>query len=143
MATSYFLKNHLKDKFFILSNVIVVKIKKGDNVANDIAIFAKDEVKDPLSLKYADIPPKIVFEIDIKASLENFEDEKDYCYKKTQKLLDFGVEKVVWVMSDVKKTLVASQTGPWLIVNWHDDVEVFDGLHFNLTQLLKEEGIEI
>lgn len=142
-AIAYFLKSHLKADYFILSNEIGVNLKKGSNVANDIAVFSKEKVKDPLSLNYANIPPKIVVEVDIKASIENFQDKTDYFYKKTQRLLDFGVEKVIWVMSDVKKILIATPTGPWLIVNWHDEVEVFDGLSFNLTQLLKDEGVDI
>lgn len=94
-------------------------------------------------MKYANVPPRIVFEVDTKASLKNFEAQNDYFYKKNQKLLDFGVEKVIWVVSDVRKILVASQTGPWLIVNWHDNVDVFDGFYFNLIELLQEEGVEI
>ncbi len=143
MAISYFLKKQLEEYYFILSNEIGVNIKKGNHVANDIAVIAKNKVKNPSSQNYANVPPKIVFEVDIKAATENFANKNDYFYKKTQKLLDFGVEKVIWVMTDVRKILIAVPDNPWLLVNWHDDVEVFDGHSFNLTQLLKDEGVEI
>lgn len=138
-----FLNRNISDNYFVGTNESGLHLDKNVNFANDIQIIDKKSITDYFSEKYLDFAPKIVVEVDIKASIENFNDKNDYFYKKTQRLLDFGVEKVIWVMSDVKKILIASPTGPWLIVNWHDDVEVFTGLSFNLTQLLKDEGVDI
>jgi len=63
-------------------------------------------------------------------------------YEKTQRLLDFGVERVIWITTQPKKIFLATQTAPWLTQNWDADVPVLDNVVLNLAGLLTEEGIE-
>ena len=63
-------------------------------------------------------------------------------YVKTNKLLEFGVAKVIWVMSSSKRVMIATPTDDWRIVDWHKDIEVLDGISFNIGQYLKSEGSE-
>ena len=40
-------------------------MRKNDNVANDIAIYRKEDIKNFFSKKYFDVPPRLVIEVDI------------------------------------------------------------------------------
>ncbi|MFN3851281.1 MAG: Uma2 family endonuclease [Spirosomataceae bacterium] len=142
MAISYFLKSKTGKKFYVLSNEIGVSVAKKDSFANDIALFAKSEIANPQSEKYANIPPRVVIEVDTKADMGKFESPDEYFYRKTQKMLDFGVEKVIWVMTGTRKIMIAENQKPWLIVDWNVEIDVMDDIKFTLTDLLKEEGIE-
>ncbi len=77
----------------------------------DIAIFEKKTIRNELlSTKYVKTAPKVVIEIDTKADLKK-KDMFAYVTKKTDDLLDAGVEKIIWILTAHKKTLLAEQ-GP-------------------------------
>ncbi|MFB0907105.1 MAG: hypothetical protein QMB03_02270 [Spirosomataceae bacterium] len=81
----------------IRTNEVGLHLSTKSNLSADIAIYGKPEsTLDFPSLKYADSPPKTVIEVDIKMDIPNsFQSEDDYLKKKTEKLLEFGVEKVI------------------------------------------------
>ena len=58
--------------------------------------------------RHTDVPPKITIKIDVKAEYEDLT-ELGYIYKKTQKLLNFDVEKVIWIITSVGKVTVSTQ----------------------------------
>jgi hypothetical protein len=68
--------------------------------------------------------------------------ELGYIYKKTQKLLNFGVEKVIWITTSVGKVTVSTQEKNWETMDWSKDVEIMDGYSFNVVDYLKKQGIE-
>ncbi len=88
---------------------------------------------------YADVPPKIVIEVDIMADPTDMHPDT-YFFKKTQKLLDFGVEKVIWITTYTKKITVATPNAPWQVMDWHDDVEVLNGIVCNVGNYLAGKG---
>ena len=94
-----------------------------------------------ISTKYTDVPPKIAIEIDVKAEYEDLT-ELGYIYKKTQKLLNFGVEKVIWIITSVGKVTVSTQEKNWETMDWNKDVEIMDGHSFNVANYLKKQGVE-
>lgn len=57
---------------------------------------------------------------------------------KIQKLLDFGVEEVVWFFTNAKKVLVAKQNQQWITVNWSDDIQILS-YQLNIEQLFEAE----
>ena len=67
--------------------------------------------------------------------------ESGYVYEKTERLLDFGVERVIWITTQPRKIFVATRTAPWTTQNWDADVPVLDDVVLNLAGLLTEEGI--
>jgi hypothetical protein len=81
----------------IRTNEVGLHLSTKSNLSADIAIYGKPEsTLDFSSLKYADSPPKTVIEVDIKMDIPNsFQSEDDYLKKKTEKLLEFGVEKMI------------------------------------------------
>jgi Uma2 family endonuclease len=126
-----------RKKYQALASELGIHLDKGSNRACDIAIYEKtalQTVED--EEKYLDIPPKIAFEIDLKADLENILPE-NYYQKKTQQLLDFGVEKLIWVSTNPRKVMVATPDAPWIILNWTDTFEIMEDLPLNLAQLME------
>ncbi len=138
-----FLFTQINRKAYLLAtNESGVHLEKGNNLSNDIAIFNRAGLA--LTEKYFDVPPRVAIEIDVNIEPEEFAGgETGYVHEKTQRLLDFGVERVIWVTTQPKKIFVATQTAPWLTQNWDADVPVLDDVVLNLAGLLKEEGIEV
>ncbi|MFZ4647561.1 MAG: Uma2 family endonuclease, partial [Gemmataceae bacterium] len=68
--------------------------------------------------------------------------ETGYLYKKTHKLFDFGVQKLIWVLTDAQVVMIAT---PKLIetVSWNKDVEIMDGHSFNIGAYLAKKGITV
>lgn len=130
-----------RKKYRIFSNEIGNHIDHRNNFSNDIAVFDKAILTaDKINLKYADVAPKLAIEIDVKADLSN-PNHIDYLHQKTQKLLDFGVEKVIWIMTFSKKIIIAEPEKDWITKDWHKPVEIFEGHFFNIGEYLDEEEI--
>jgi len=102
----------------------------------DIAVFERE--KFTFSGGYTKIPPKVAIEIDTKADLSNYHSVEDYIFEKTQELLDAGVERVVWILTKPKKVMVATKNQKWVVQNWNEPFEVFEGIEINLSELVKE-----
>ena len=133
--------DNLKNKYFILGNEVGFKFAPRSWYNLDIAIIEKEKLK-KLSNKYLTVAPKIIIEIDTKADLRKFENPQDYFHRKTQDLLDSGVEKVIWIFTKDKKVWVAEKNKRWIITNWDDTIYVIDDLTLNIEDLLKKEGID-
>ncbi len=125
----------------ILTNEIGLHINHRNNLSGDIVIYEKAILPVKSADKhYISIPPKIQIEVDLDASTENFESPDNYIYAKTNKLLEFGTEKVIWVLSATKKVLVATPNADWQVIAWNKDIEIIDNITFNVGKYLLEEG---
>lgn len=130
-----------RSKYYIATNEAGLHFKKKNNIANDIAIYNKALLTpDKISKKYADVPPQVVIEIDTKVETEN---DTIGINLKTQKMLDFGVERVIWIFTESRKVMVAVAGEDWLIKDWNKDVEIMDGHLFNIATYLEKEGIKL
>lgn len=141
-AIQRFLYGVLSADYVIASNEAGLHLKKNDNIANDIAIYLREEITDKLSKKYYDFPAKLVIEVDVdvEADTEKSEELK-YVLTKIRKMLDFGVEKVIWILSENRKIIVATPHEDWVFKDWNADIPLFDSLVLNLEVLLKENRI--
>ena len=144
MATliSYFIKEKFPSNYICLGNELGLKLALKSRRNLDLAVYDKNKLADRsvlFSNQYAQTPPQIVFEIDTRADLSAFEAPADYYHRKTQQLLDFGVEKVVWVFTGSRKYLFAEPGKKWTIGNWSEEMELLPGVVLNLEQLL--EGV--
>lgn len=142
---AYILKTlyrNLDDNLYnILTNEQGLHLNRKNNLSADIAIYEKTKLSAAQADKhYATLPPKIQIEVDINADTEEELSETSYIQQKTDKLLAFGVEKVIWVLSDSKKVIVATPHDNWQMIDWHKDIEVVDGVGFCIGGYLKEEG---
>ncbi len=115
---------------------------KKDNVASDIVIYDKKEFQNySLRNQYLRIPPRVVIEVDIVAEAKELSDNQGYVYKKTDKLLAFGVEKVICFFSSSQKVMIAEPNSAWLISDWSQTISLFGDYEFSLTQLIEKDGI--
>lgn len=129
-----------EDDFTILSSETGLHLNKHNNLAGDILIFANATLPiEAINELYADVPPKIVIEVDITIDPTDL-DHDSYIFQKTQKLLDFGVEKVIWITTQTKKVTVATPYDDWQIKDWHKDVEILEGIRFNIGAYLTKKG---
>lgn len=128
--------------YFVLTGEPGVHLDHRNNLANDIAIYDQMVLTpDKISKKYATVPPQIAIEVDIEADTAEIT-ENGYIYKKTRKLFEFGVQKIIWVLTDPQVVLIAT---PERIetVDWDKDVEIMDGHSFNIGAYLVKKGIKI
>lgn len=132
-----------EEQFWVFSNEAGLHLGKGNNLAGDIFVF-KTQLLPPgaINTKYAQVPPLLAFEIDIKADLEK-ESDLRYIHRKIQKLLDFGTQKVFWVLTETRKVVVAEASQPSVLtVDWDQEIVIQPGLHFNIGAYLHQRGID-
>ena len=131
------------DQYRVLSNEIGSHIDTGNNLSNDIAIYEKSVLPAAkISKKYPDVPPKIAIEIDTEADVSELTGF-GYIYKKSKKLLDFGVEKVIWIMTNTQTVTIMEKGKDWQVREWDQDMVLMDGHVFNIGNYLKAEGIVV
>ena len=138
-----FLTPLLKKEYKVIAGELGLHLQQNDNVSVDIAIIAR-EMYQPSRFKgkYIDYPPRVVVEIDISIDpTASFGSDSEYVNIKTQSLLDFGVEQVIWVFTRSRKIVVAEKNTPWLTMNWHEIVTVL-GHSFSIEQLIEEDGFD-
>jgi Uma2 family endonuclease len=130
-------------KYRIFSNEAGVHIQHKGDFSYDIAVYEKlGLTADKISKKYADVPCKLAIEIDVKIDISQAKDY-DYVQRKTQKLLDFGVEKVIWLFTETQKVMTATQAEDWRTANWEKTIDLIEGLSFNIAEYLKNEGVDL
>lgn len=129
-------------RYLLSTNESGLHLALNSNLGNDLAIFEKEKVG-KLKGKFFDVPPKVVIEVDIKADVADFPLKLDgYLIQKSQKLIDFGVDKVIWILTEPQKIYVIDRNDPtWYIVNWSETIVVLDDCTLNIKQLLDDEEI--
>jgi Uma2 family endonuclease len=135
------LNRNLQDNFEVYSSESGIHLAKNSNLAADIAIY-EDLPAQAVTKKYMSVPPRIVIEVDIDIDPDSMH-ELEYVETKTQKMLDFGVQKVIWILTYVRKVIIATPNNPtWLMIDWSQDIEVLNGITFNIHNYLNERGID-
>ncbi|QMW02663.1 Uma2 family endonuclease [Spirosoma foliorum] len=140
-ALHLYLGNHVNRKaYWVVTNEPGLHIQLGDNLSNDIAVYEKEKVT--VKGKFFDVAPKVVVEVDIKVDLEAFPAmEQDYVYEKTQAMLNFGTERVIWITTKSRKVFVATKGETWITLDWAATIPVLDAVTLNVADILTEEGV--
>lgn len=140
-----FLNINLPNNYILGASELGLHISENNNFAADIAIYEKRNLKINLaSTKYSPIPPKIIIEVDIKAEESDyFQNEEEYFHRKTEKLLEWGVEKVIWVFSKSKRVLVADNLKTWSFNSWDLPFTIVENYEINLWDEMLANGFEI
>ncbi len=146
-ALQWLIINLLKDYFqpifgkthWILSGEGGLHVSHKTNPSLDFVILPKSAFSlKTAKNKYIETPPRVVIEVDTKADFEALPlSPGSYYIKKTELLLNFGVEEVIWIFTQVEKVMVARPNQPWLIVDWKDEIEVL-GHRFSIQQMIDE-----
>lgn len=122
--------------YAIVTNELGLHLGYRNNLSNDIAIIERNRIQNKRSVKYATVPPKVAIEVDVRADYEQeFESFNDYINQKTQKLLDFGVEKVIWILSSELQEVRVSKPSQTSIHAWTETIEILDGVTFCLNDM--------
>ncbi|MCF0073082.1 hypothetical protein LZD49_21565 [Dyadobacter sp. CY261] len=75
-----------------------------------IWLFEKASIKNVFSQSYADVPPKLPIEVDVKIEAGQFPDPDDYISRKSEKMIEFGTERVIWILTDNRKIMVMDRS---------------------------------
>jgi Uma2 family endonuclease len=137
-----FLNKTLADNYWVGASESGLHLALNQNLSMDIPIFRVEQISN-LTTKYINIPPKILIEVDIEADTENFENDFDYYFTKTQKLLDFGVEKVIWIFTGAQKVIISTPNQEWRTVDWNASIEVMPNIAFCIAELLEKGGFKV
>jgi len=131
-----------KKLYRVLTGEVGNRIEKKKS-SLDVAIFEKS-VQTPghINRRYTNVPPKIVLEVDVRVENEEMSNDGIILFR-TGKLLEMGVEKIIWIFTLYKKIMVAEKGKDWVTFDWDRDVEILDGITFNIPQYLEEEGITL
>ncbi|USJ35295.2 Uma2 family endonuclease [Dyadobacter fanqingshengii] len=131
-----------RQKYIIATNEAGLHLDKRNNLSGDIMIFDKDVLTiDKIDTHYSKVHPKVSIEIDLDVELETFT-ENGYITIKTQKLLGFGTDKVIWFLTKPKSVMIATKDGEWQTFSWDHDIEILDGITCNVGKYLKDKGSE-
>ena len=136
--------NALEDQpYWVMSNEVGNNLSKKSKMAYDIAVFDKTTLPpERISANYANVPPKLVIEVDVKIESESKTPDDIVWQIKTQKLLTSGVEKVIWFFTKTQKVLIARPNEDWILADWQRDIEIWEGLTINVAQYLAKQGIQ-
>lgn len=141
-----FAQNLNWDKYQPVCGEVGNHLDHRSNLALDVAVY-DNSVLTPqkINLKYIDVHPKIVVEIDVRVKLEdptaNVFDR--YVLKKVKKLLAFGTERIIWVFTQSDTIIVAKPGNTWEVFNLDQDVLLLENLSMNIGGYLKSRGIEL
>ena len=112
----------------------------------DVAVYDKSVLTpDKITSKYADVPAKLVIEVDVNVEMAESSGNlfETFVLPKIRNLHQFGTEKVIWIFTQSKTVIIANPDDNWQVVEWDKDVELMNGVKFNIAKYLKSEGIDI
>jgi Uma2 family endonuclease len=137
-----FLNRNLEDKYIVGSSEAGLHVQSRNNFSSDIVIYEADQFQNrSFTRNYSEIPPRVVIEIDIQGDFPDQQEFANYYLKKTQKLLDFGVQQLIWFFTDVRKVVIAEPNKPWLTVDWQEEITIFDQYRFSIKNLIESSGL--
>jgi Uma2 family endonuclease len=129
--------------FYVFTGEGGLHIDKGNNLSGDVLVFEKEKLTPNLiDTHYLNIPPLIDIEVDVEIDNGTFTDI-EYIQRKTDNLLTFGTQKVIWILTKAQKIIVAEPNKDWLMIDWQKDIEIMNGITFNIPQFLDKEGVTV
>jgi Uma2 family endonuclease len=136
-------RNLDENLFYVFTGEGGLHLDKGNNLSGDVLVFEKSVLTpDLIDTHYLNIPPLIDIEVDVEIDNSTFSDF-EYIQKKTKKLLEFGTQKVIWILTKTKTIIVAEPNQDWLMIDWAKDVEILNKINFNIQNYLIKEGINV
>ncbi|MBO0932845.1 Uma2 family endonuclease [Fibrella aquatilis] len=131
-----------RKKYRMLTSEPGLHLGPNENLACDVMIYDRDVLtNDRINVKCVDVPPLVAIEVDVRVELQT-EGEISYVFRKTGQLFAFGVQRVVWVVSDLKQVLVFEKGIDAVeYKEWHQPIEIIPGVAINIGAYLDEEGI--
>lgn len=129
-------------KYWVLTGEVGSHLSHRKNASHDLVVIEKRLLPPGnVSNRYADVPARVVIEIDTNIEYGTDLPVENYVQQKTQQTLDFGTEKVIWIFTATQKVMVATPGADWTISNWTKTIDVLDDVRFNLAEYIEQEGI--
>ncbi len=131
-------------KYEIFMGEVGSHLDHRNNMGLDVTVYDKKILTpDKITNKYIDVSPKIVIEIDVNVEMEDRNSNlfEEFVLRKVRKLHQFGAEKIVWIFSKSKTVIVALPDNTWKVMEWDAEIELLEGIKFNIANYLKKEGI--
>ena len=131
-------------KYHVFVGEAGAHIDHRNNLSLDLTVFDQSILTpDKITTKYIDVHPKIVIEIDVNVELEEpgVNTFDAFVLRKVKKLHQFGAEKIIWIFSKSKTVIIATPDNKWDVINWDNEVEILDGVSFNVAKYLQKKGI--
>ncbi|GGD68310.1 hypothetical protein GCM10011514_35520 [Emticicia aquatilis] len=125
-----------RKNYTITTNETGLHLGHKNNLSTDIGIFLKEKVI--LSDNYFEVAPEVAIEVDVKIDTEDL----DYVFSKSEEMMNFGTQKILWVITKHRKIMVFSKNTPTQVFDWNNDIAVMEGITLNLQQLLDDEGVD-
>lgn len=122
-----------------------IHLGPNENMGLDIAVFERAMLSsDQIGGKYANVAPRLVIEIDINIETAPHSNNlfEDYAMLKIKRLLEFGVQKVIWIFTKSRMVFIAEPEAKWFFDSWEHEIELMDGIRFNVYDTLVAEGVD-
>ncbi|MEO0145153.1 MAG: hypothetical protein ABIL89_04225 [candidate division WOR-3 bacterium] len=133
---SDYLENLIKEEYILIPHPLKIAITEKSYRVVDMSIYKKEDFEKIKDKEYVEISPLVAFQVDIKAKIKKAED-LEYVYNKIMDLFNMQTIRVIWIFTSPKIILEAQKNQDWFIKKWKENIEVIDGIYFNLKQLLK------
>ena len=124
-----------RKKYLLTTNETGLHLGNNNNLSTDIGIFLKENVV--LNDKYFEIAPEIAIEVDVKIDTNDIE----YVFSKSAEMMNFGTQKILWVLTKHKKIMLFSKNETTQVLDWENDIYLMEGVVLNIQKLIEEEGI--
>jgi hypothetical protein len=136
------LNKNLDEMMYLpMTGEIGLHLSNRNNLSGDIMLYHIGQIE-KFTKRYFDVPPLLQVEVDVEIDTENIS-QNLYVTRKTQRLLEFGVKKVIWVFTATQSVWVAEPEQDWRIINWNKDIELFEGISMNLGAYLAKMNVEL
>lgn len=136
------LNKNLDEMMYLpMTGEIGLHLSNRNNLSGDIMLYHIGQIE-KFTKRYFDVPPLLQVEVDVEIDTENIS-QNLYVTRKTQRLLEFGVKKVIWVFTATQSVWVAEPEQDWRIINWNKEIELFEGISMNLGAYLAKMNVEL
>lgn len=133
-------------KYHVFTGETGTHIDHRNNLSLDLSIYDQTVLTpEKINTKYIDVHPKIVVEVDVKVEPANpgANTFDEFVLQKVRTLHQFGTEKIIWIFSKSKTIIVATPDNKWDVVDWNNEIELLDGIMFNVAKHLDRMGINL
>ncbi len=135
------IKNLDDFNYLILTGEPGLHLSHRNNFSGDIVLYHIGQIE-KFTKRYFDVPPLLQVEVDVEIDTENIS-QNLYVTRKTQRLLEFGVKKVIWVFTATQSVWVAEPEQDWRIINWNKEIQLFEDISMNLGDYLAKMNVEL
>jgi Uma2 family endonuclease len=142
---SYFIKLLVikldEAKYWVMTGETGFKPEKENLFNLDLAVYKKENLlPGKIGYEYVSVAPELVVEIDTLVESDEVTKE-EYIFSKTQRLLQYGTNKVIWVFSKNKLVMVAEPGLPWQVHPWNTNLHLIEDVQFNINTYCQENRL--